>query len=350
MLLVAVRHIPSTLLVFLSFGILLYCVQAWRSGEKLSIGAFLRFCFPWKHWYSHSTKVDVAIFLLSKITLRLTNLVMHLSLTFLVTFVVLRVKGHFHVRSPLHETFAADAVLLVFIFLLGDLSSFISHTTQHRIPALWEFHKVHHAATFLTPFTAQREHPVETLIDALFFSLFLVPPVAVAELCLNLSQVRILELGGMIEVFFTITFLRQLQHSHFPISFGPFDRLIISPVMHQVHHSTKPEHWNKNFGSRLAIWDWFHGSAFVLPKSERLSFGLGTEEDERGDYSSIVACYLRPLKGCYLILKSEFAKQISAARRNPPIAGTNEVTGDTLDRAPLHANVGPPSSANPSLH
>ena len=36
---------------------------------------------------------------------------------------------------------------------------------MHRIPALWEFHKVHHSAEVLTPITFYRSHPVDMLVQ-----------------------------------------------------------------------------------------------------------------------------------------------------------------------------------------
>ena len=42
--------------------------------------------------------------------------------------------------------------------------------------------------------------------------------------------------------------------------------LLISPYQHQIHHSDNPKHFNKNMGSKLAIWDWMFGT-LVLSKS-----------------------------------------------------------------------------------
>jgi hypothetical protein len=68
--------------------------------------------------------------------------------------------------------------------------------------------------------------------------------------------------------------------------------------MHQVHHSTKPEHWNKNYSSRLSIWDWCIGTAVILPKGERVQFGLNPIEDKRAAYSGILWCYAGPFINC----------------------------------------------------
>ena len=53
-------------------------------------------------------------------------------------------------------------VLVVFMFAFAnDTGNFFQHYMQHKIPILWEFHKVHHSAEVLTPVTAVRRwhHP-----------------------------------------------------------------------------------------------------------------------------------------------------------------------------------------------
>ena len=52
-----------------------------------------------------------------------------------------------------------------------------------------------------------------------------------------------------------------LQHSHMWIAFrGMLGRIFVSPAHHQVHHSDNPKHFDKNFGSCLALWDWMFGT------------------------------------------------------------------------------------------
>ena len=56
------------------------------------------------------------------------------------------------------------------------------------------------------------------------------------------------------------------------------EHFFISPAQHQVHHSTDEAHFNKNYGTWLAIWDWMGGSLYVTGQKETLRFGLGKEE------------------------------------------------------------------------
>ena len=52
----------------------------------------------------------------------------------------------------------------IFLFILDDFSRYITHRALHQIPILWAFHKVHHTAEHLTPFTVFRTHPIEAWI------------------------------------------------------------------------------------------------------------------------------------------------------------------------------------------
>jgi sterol desaturase/sphingolipid hydroxylase (fatty acid hydroxylase superfamily) len=63
-----------------------------------------------------------------------------------------------------------------------------------------------------------------------------------------------------------------LQHSHMWIAFrGVLGRIFVSPAHHQVHHSANPKHFNKNFGSCLALWDWMFGTLYVPEKKREPS-------------------------------------------------------------------------------
>ena len=52
-----------------------------------------------------------------------------------------------------------------------------------------------------------------------------------------------------------------------------------------------PEHFNKNYGEVLAIWDWMFGTLYVPEGRETISYGIGEENRE---YRSLTALYLLP--------------------------------------------------------
>ena len=53
-----------------------------------------------------------------------------------------------------------------------DLGLFLAHYLQHGVPVLWGFHKVHHSAQVLTPFTAYRMHLVDDVLAMSLSGLF----------------------------------------------------------------------------------------------------------------------------------------------------------------------------------
>ena len=49
--------------------------------------------------------------------------------------------------------------------ILNDFMTYVIHLLFHKIPFLWEFHKIHHSATSMNPFTQYRLHPIELLAN-----------------------------------------------------------------------------------------------------------------------------------------------------------------------------------------
>ncbi|MEC7230725.1 MAG: sterol desaturase family protein, partial [Verrucomicrobiota bacterium] len=53
----------------------------------------------------------------------------------------------------------SDPLFYLFLFILDDFARYWLHRWLHAIPLLWSFHKVHHSASTLNPFTVFRTHP-----------------------------------------------------------------------------------------------------------------------------------------------------------------------------------------------
>ena len=196
--------------------------------------------------------------------------------------------------------------LTICLFVADDFMRWYTHYTFHRIPELWEFHKVHHSAEVLNFATAERHHPIETivsgaaltvtygLVNGLFIGLFgdqlTVATVAGANVFLVLANVC----GGV------------LRHSPFWVSFGPaVERWVISPAMHQIHHSNKVEHYDRNYGSSLSVWDRMAGSLHIPRGREIEGFGIGEETE---DFRSLSVIFLRPFGAAYELLRQRLAK------------------------------------------
>src|SRR5690606_23613656 len=79
-----------------------------------------------------------------------------------------------------------------------------------------------------------------------------------------------------------------LRHSHIWLGFGPvLSRLFISPAMHQIHHSSAPRHFNRNYGSQFAVWDWVFGTLYIPAAEERGTFEFGLAKSDRTRYRTV---------------------------------------------------------------
>jgi len=193
-------------------------------------------------------------------------------------------------KTGLNEL-ASKLIVTVVLFLTYELGYWVDHYLSHRIPVLWDFHKVHHTAEVLTPLTNFRMHPVDSVVFANILAVFL----GVASGVLSYLQLGSpFEVGGtnlILVAFYFITV--HLQHSHLWIATtGLLGRVILSPAHHQIHHSDNPIHFDKNFGSCLSIWDWVFGTLQMPERTrERLNFGVATREH---DHHTAIGSLLLP--------------------------------------------------------
>jgi len=192
--------------------------------------------------------------------------------------------------------------LLCFIVILAiDFSHYIVHLMLHKVPVLWNFHRVHHSAEVLTPLTAfARFHPLERIF------IYVMESSAVGIItgpCLYLLGEN--DLGNWAVVYGVtkvINFvLEPFRHSHVWISYGrPLNYIFLSPCMHQIHHSALPEHRDRNMGEMLSIWDYMFGTIHVPATHER--FSLGISDHERGAHNphkSLLSLLLEPFVMTY---------------------------------------------------
>ena len=160
-----------------------------------------------------------------------------------------------------------------------DSAVFFAHYLQHKVPALWEFHKVHHSAEVLTPLTLYRTHPVEIFCAGMRHGLVMGLVTGVFFYAFR-GQISGFDILGVDAAGFLFNFLgANLRHSHVPISYGPFEAIFISPKQHQIHHSRAREHFDKNFGSCFAFWDRLFGTFYSSESAAKtLEFGLSARE------------------------------------------------------------------------
>lgn len=253
-------------------------------------------------WMSASAVNDYYVLLINSVlrVLVLTWVILNFQVLASWTTSLLRAVGVSGTQTGSDSVLVALA-LTVSLFFFRDFARFISHYVFHKVPVMWEFHKVHHSAEVLNFFTSERFHPVETL----FSSIVMVSITSIVNgvfIAFYGDTLTPLTVAGA-NAFWVLgnLFGGILRHSPFPISFGPaIERWIISPAQHQIHHSDSPEHFDKNMGGTLAIWDRMAGTLVLTQGQKVTGYGIG---EETPVFRSLSEIYMRPFVNVYRMFR-----------------------------------------------
>ena len=267
----------ASLLSALAVATLFVALARERRRKQIKLKVLLRAIFPRRLLRSASSKADVGFFLFNSFLATALFGWAILSYHLVSTTVSEALVSTFGVTQPTSLSQACTAgILTVALFVAYELGYWLDHFLSHKVPILWEFHKVHHSAEVLSPLTNFRVHPVDTLVFYNILALIMGGTGGLVNYWLGTAtpHFTIANSNVLTLVFFFL--IGHLQHSHFWIAFtGVWGRLFLSPAHHQIHHSTNPVHFDKNLGSCLGIWDWMFGTLHVPDKTrERLSFGV----------------------------------------------------------------------------
>ena len=143
------------------------------------------------------------------------------------------------------------------VLLLDFIGAYLAHWVEHRIKPLWMVHLVHHSDNHVDTTTANRHHPLESLVRFTFtlLAVFLLgTPIGVVMLYQSLSVV-----------------LSQFNHANIKLP-NKLDvwlsYVLVTPHMHKVHHHYVLPYTDSNFGNIFAIWDRLLGTYKNLAASE----------------------------------------------------------------------------------
>ncbi len=146
---------------------------------------------------------------------------------------------------------------MVLLLIVADFLQWNIHRLLHRVPFLWEFHKVHHSVEQMGFAAHLRYHWMENVVYK-------------GLLYLPLAMIGF-SVGDFFIVYMFQTFVGHWNHANFTMDIGPLRYVFNHPAMHIWHHSHElPEKqpYGINFGLTLSIWDYLFGTAWV-PKNGR---------------------------------------------------------------------------------
>ena len=154
------------------------------------------------------------------------------------------------------------------ILIMDFIGAYLPHFTEHKIKPLWMIHLVHHSDHKVDTTTANRHHPLESVVRYVFtlFGVFIIgTPIAIVMLYQSLSLVS-----------------TQFNHANIKLPKAvdkALSYILVSPDMHKTHHHYKLPHTDSNYGNIFSIWDRFFGTYSYLDR-DALIYGVDTFPDE----------------------------------------------------------------------
>ena len=149
---------------------------------------------------------------------------------------------------------------LVFFTITHDFYIYWMHRWQHKNKFLWRLHEAHHSTKKVDWLSGSRSHAFEILINQ---------TVEFLPIVLLGSPPEVAAYKGVISAVWGMYI-----HSNINVKTGWLQKIINGPEMHRIHHTTGKGR-NRNFATKLAIWDWLFGTAF-LTNEKASDYGLKT--------------------------------------------------------------------------
>ena len=160
------------------------------------------------------------------------------------------------------------AAMILLPLLLHDIWFYWAHRIEHRIGFLWEFHKLHHSDEVMNCSTWARDHFLQAAWIAIF-------PAFTLGLLLDIDAAQAGEAALWSSLFLSL--LSMFYHSAIRVRLPWLDRILVTPQVHRIHHSTDPAHHDRNFADVFPLFDILFGTYHRPARNDFGPTGLGPE-------------------------------------------------------------------------
>lgn len=166
---------------------------------------------------------------------------------------------------------------LLTLFIIADFIQWNVHRTLHRVPWMWEFHKVHHSVKEMGFAAHLRFHWMESV----FYKTAQYIPLAM--------------IGFGLQDFFIVhiftTAIGHFNHANLNLSYGPLKYIFNNPKMHIWHHAkTLPNgSYGVNYGLTLSIWDYIFNTHYIPSNGKDIELGFENDEQFPKHFSTQIA-------------------------------------------------------------
>jgi alkylglycerol monooxygenase len=153
----------------------------------------------------------------------------------------------------------SGVITWIALFLLTDLVWYWYHRFAHEINLFWAVHVVHHQSEDFNYTVSARITVLQAIVRSMFWSVLPLlgfPAIMVSVLLL---------IHGLYPFFI---------HTQALGKWGWFEKILVTPTHHGIHHASNPEYLDKNYGDVLIIWDKLFGTFAKEKENVKIEYGL----------------------------------------------------------------------------
>lgn len=152
-------------------------------------------------------------------------------------------------------------LLWIFAILAWDLGFYWLHRLHHKFRLLWAVHLIHHQGEEFNLSLGVRNSWYSSLTSIPFFMLLAI-------------------IGVPLDIFITVSILHYsiqfFNHSALIPKLGWWEKIMVTPAHHRVHHVKQGYYSQRNFGGSFIFWDKWFGTFSPLPETD-YQYGIGGE-------------------------------------------------------------------------
>ena len=187
--------------------------------------------------------------------------------------------------SPLvinNYDWSIDTVSLVswvLVLIIVDFIYYWFHRACHEVNFLWACHVTHHSSEEFNLTVALRQCSFQRIFEYLFYL-----PLAVA----GVSWQMFFLCHGILKIY------QFWVHTRYIGNLGLFEKFMLTPSHHRIHHASDKEYLDKNHGGIFVIWDRMFGS--FAEESHEPRYGLTKNLKTSNAFQANVHHYLKIIK------------------------------------------------------
>lgn len=175
------------------------------------------------------------------------------------------------------------AEVILGVILLDFVGAYLPHYTEHKIKPLWMIHLVHHSDPNVDTTTANRHHPLESIVR-FFFTLL-----GVFVLGTSIGIIMLYQALSVVSSQFNHANIKLPKKVDQWISY-----FMVSPDMHKIHHHYRLPYTDTNYGNIFSIWDRLLGT-FSYYDREKIIYGVDVLPNEKKN-TKIISLLKQPFE------------------------------------------------------